>query len=315
MLRKTCAAATEENKTMQQPKFVITVMPDYGFGPYAWQKPASDTSTLVGECIGTAVEGFETIDGTTINASLQSDFANWTAQFEQFAEKPGFDWPAFHCLGLSLSERLKRELGSSYRVSYHKPCEDPEREVNETTEVTSEAPPLDLTATAVRALMLYALAEFQSGHATTIRVTVEGGTFSIADDGRGHPIDKTVEGTSYLKFIYTHFDYPFESGRSAPIQLQGIGMSLVNALCSELALTLRKPDETLQLKFQHGQLCASHRTTVLSAETGITVSAKLSPQLTGTGVDTKQLEVWLLGVAVCHPTLKLFFNGRQLQPP
>lgn len=63
--------------------------------------------------------------------------------------------------------------------------------------------------------MLYALLEFQSGHATTIRVTAQGNTFSIADNGRGHPIDKSVDGTSYLKFIYAHFDYPFESGRSA----------------------------------------------------------------------------------------------------
>lgn len=172
----------------------------------------------------------------------------------------------------------------------------------------------DLTATAVRALMLYSLAEFQSGHATTIRVNAEGGSFSIADDGRGHPLDKTVEGTPYLKFIYTHFDYPFESGRSAPVQLQGIGMSLVNALCSELALTVRKPDETLQLKFQHGQLCASHRTAVQSEVTGITVAAQLHAQWAGQGVATRALEEWLLGVAVCHPTLKLFFNDRQLPP-
>ncbi len=139
MLRKIYAAVTEENNTMQQPKFVITVMADYGFGPYAWQKPASDCSTLVGECIGTAVDGFETDDGTTISASLQADFSNWTAQFEQFAEKPGFDWPAFHRRGLNLSKRLKGELGHSYRVSYHKPCEDPECEVNEYIEVTSDA--------------------------------------------------------------------------------------------------------------------------------------------------------------------------------
>ena len=161
--------------------------------------------------------------------------------------------------------------------------------------------------------MLYSLAEFQSGQATTIRVTVDGAAFSIADDGRGHPLDKAVEGTPYFKFIYTHFDYPFESGRSAPIQLQGIGMSLVNAMCSELALTVRKRDETFQLEFQDGKLSASHRTAVLSEETGITVRAKLNPQLTGTGVDTQQLEEWLLGVSSCHPSLKLFFNGRQLQ--
>jgi len=174
--------------------------------------------------------------------------------------------------------------------------------------------PPDLTAIAVRALMLYALAEFQSGQATTIRVIADGGVFSIADDGRGHPLDKAVEGTPYLKFIYTHFDYPFEAGRSAPVQLQGIGMSLVNALCSELTLTVRKREETLQLEFQNGQLNASERTAVHSEETGITVAARINPELTGASVDTKQLEEWLRGVAVCHPSLKLFFNGRQFQP-
>lgn len=176
-------------------------------------------------------------------------------------------------------------------------------------------PVLDLTATAVRALMLYSLLEFQSGHATTIRVTAEGNTFSITDNGRGHSIDKSVDGTAYLKFIYTHFDYPFESGRSPPIQLQGIGMSLVNAMCSELRLTVRKSDATLQLLFRDGQLCESNRTDVVSAETGITVSAQINPQLQGNGVAADRLEAWLLGVLAASPTLKLFFNGRQLQPP
>ena len=139
MLPKNCAGLTEGNEEMHLPKFLITVMPDYGFGPYAWQKPASDSSTLVGQCIGTAVHGFEADDGTTISASLQADFADWTAQFEQFAEKPEFDWHEFHRVGLNLAKRLKRDLGLSYRVSYHKPCEDPGRANSEYTEVASDA--------------------------------------------------------------------------------------------------------------------------------------------------------------------------------
>jgi len=160
--------------------------------------------------------------------------------------------------------------------------------------------------------MLYSLAEFQSGNATTIRVTADGAAFSIADDGRGHPIDKFVEGTSYLKFIYTHFDYPFEPGRSAPIQLQGIGMSLVNAMCSELTLTVKKRDETLQMWFRDGQLHESKRTAVLSDGTGIAVSETLGSQLRGSAVGTRELEEWLLSVLATGPSLKLFFNGRQL---
>jgi DNA gyrase/topoisomerase IV subunit B len=163
--------------------------------------------------------------------------------------------------------------------------------------------------------MLYSLLEFQSGHATTIRVTALGNSFSIADNGRGHPIDKSVDGTSYLKFIYTHFDYPFETGRSAPIQLQGIGMSLVNAMCNELRLTVKKPDAKLELLFRDGQLCENKRTAEQSDETGITVSAQINPQLQGGGAATDLLEEWLLGVLAVHPSLKLYFNGRQLHSP
>ena len=163
--------------------------------------------------------------------------------------------------------------------------------------------------------MLYALSEFQSGSARTIRVTAKGTAFSVADDGRGHSIDKTVEGTSYLKFIYQHFDYPFESGGAAPIQLQGIGMSLINAMCSELVMIVGKRDDTLQMWFCQGQPHRNERTAVLSEVTGVTISAEIHSQLQSTAVDTVQLEEWLLSLLIPHPTLTLFFNGQQLHAP
>ena len=117
----------------------ITVMPDYGMGPYAWQKPGSDESQYVGICIATATEGFEADDGTKIGAELEAEFNEWTAQFEQFAERPNFDWESFHRNGLNLSRKLKVALGPNYRIVYHKPCEDPDRETNEYTEIASDA--------------------------------------------------------------------------------------------------------------------------------------------------------------------------------
>jgi len=54
---------------------------------------------------------------------------------------------------------------------------------------------------------------------------------------------------------------------------------------------------------------------VVSAETGITVSAKINSQFERRGVATEQLEEWLRGVLAASPSLKLFFNGRQLQAP
>ena len=133
------AVVSSESDVKAGPNFLITVMPDYGMGPYAWQKPATDTSTLIGICVATAVDGFETDEGTAISSDLQAGFADWTALFEQFAEKPDFDWQAFHREGLSLSRRLKQELGSDYRVAYHKPCEDPAREIDEFTEIAGDA--------------------------------------------------------------------------------------------------------------------------------------------------------------------------------
>jgi hypothetical protein len=124
---------------MSQATQLVTIMPDYGFGPYAWEKPATDQSSLIGQCIATAVDGFESEDGTTISDSLQADFAAWTEQFERFAEKPGFDWSAFHRLGMELSHRLKHELGSRYRVVYHKPVEDPNYEIEAYVEVLGDA--------------------------------------------------------------------------------------------------------------------------------------------------------------------------------
>ena len=160
--------------------------------------------------------------------------------------------------------------------------------------------------------MLYSLAEVQAGHATTIKVTADGRSFGISDDGRGHSIARAVEGASYLKFIYTHFDYPFDSASGAPIQLQGIGMSLINAMCSELALTVRNKGEILKLLFRDGRLHQRTQISTTSAETGNAILAKIDPRLQQHDADTELLEVWLLEVLKSSPSLKLFLNGREL---
>ena len=164
----------------------------------------------------------------------------------------------------------------------------------------------------MRALTLYCLAEFQSGHTTIIRITAEGNSFSISDDGRGHAIERAVDGIPYLKFIYTHFDYPFETDQNAPVQLQGIGTSLVNVLCSELMVTVRKRDMTLQLSFRDALPCGSELANVSSDETGIAISGTVSPRFQTSGVHLQQLRQWLLGLLAANPSLKLFFNGHEL---
>lgn len=105
---------------------VITIMPDFGMGPYAWQKDDSDNSTAVGPNIADAVCGFS-YTGYTVSKALEADFATWVTWFEREAlnDPPAMDWEAFHRQGIALARRLKAELGAQVRVVYDVPVEDP----------------------------------------------------------------------------------------------------------------------------------------------------------------------------------------------
>ena len=170
----------------------------------------------------------------------------------------------------------------------------------------------DVTENVVRALVLYALAEFQSGNARTLRVSAEGTAFSVSDDGRGHAIDKTVAGSPYLPFIYTHLEYPFDAREGGPVQLHGIGMSLLNALCSELSVTVRKKTETLCMNYRAGRLHEELRVKNENEATGNTVSGKVSSHLQLAGTSVASIEHWLVGVLAANAGLKMHFNGKEL---
>lgn len=131
----------------------------------------------------------------------------------------------------------------------------------------------------MQTLVLYSLAEHQLGHAKSIRVTVHEYSFSVEDDGRGHAISRSVEGSPYLDFIYCHLDYPFGESEAKPVQLQGLGMSLVNRLCAELIVSVRKTDAALIIRFQNGQRVSHELTDATSAVTGNKVSGTVHPDL------------------------------------
>jgi len=46
----------------------------------------------------------------------------------------------------------------------------------------------------VQALALYSLAEFESGNCKCIDIEVAGHSFAVADDGRGHAIERNIAG-------------------------------------------------------------------------------------------------------------------------
>ena len=169
-----------------------------------------------------------------------------------------------------------------------------------------------VSSAVIRTLVLYSLAEVQLGHARSIRVVASGHSFSVEDDGRGHSIAKTIEGSPYLRFIYTHLDYPFGETESKPVQLQGLGMSLLNSLCAELSVFVQKPNASLRLAFQGGKLVHREYKEV-AGQTGNKVSGVLSTSVEANPFDVQSLQDWFSTVASATPSLSLYFNGQLLQ--
>jgi len=174
---------------------------------------------------------------------------------------------------------------------------------------------LDVTSEIVRALVLYSVAEYQAGHVKTIRVDARDRSFTVADDGRGHAIERTIGGAPYLEFVYTHLAYPFATGQSAPIQLQAIGISLANKFCAELSVTARKPTATLVVSFKNGLHVSEALSNVASEVTGNTISGVVNPQLQSAETDTHALRQWLIRVLAASAGLRVVFNGVELRAP
>src|SRR5690554_6663593 len=99
--------------------------------------------------------------------------------------------------------------------------------------------------------------EALAGHAKQIDVTLhEDGSLSVADDGRGMPVDiHPEEGISGVELIFcklhaggkfSNKNYQFSGG------LHGVGISVVSALSSRLDVTIRRGGQVYEMAFEHG---------------------------------------------------------------
>lgn len=172
----------------------------------------------------------------------------------------------------------------------------------------TEAHSEDITGAIVRALVLYSLAEFQAGHATTIRVHAHGVSFEVSDDGRGHAVDRTVAGLPYMDFVYSHLDFPFAKSAAPPVQLHAIGLSFINTLCSQLVVTVNRQGSSIRRTYRDGHLIGDETLSTGSGETGNAIAGALSSRLQPVAVDEQRLRHWLGSIAAASPGLMLYFN-------
>ncbi len=104
-----------------------------------------------------------------------------------------------------------------------------------------------------------AVDEAMNGFASNITVTLhkDGSSVTIADDGRGIPVDKhPATKKSALEVIFTvlHAGGKFEPGNYKTAGgLHGVGASVVNALSTELRAQVRRDGTLWEMAFRRGQ--------------------------------------------------------------
>jgi DNA gyrase subunit B len=104
-----------------------------------------------------------------------------------------------------------------------------------------------------------AVDEAMNGFASNIVVTLhkEGSSITVADDGRGIPVDKhpsTKKSALEVIFTVLHAGGKFEKGNYKTAGgLHGVGASVVNALSTELVATVRRDGAQWEMTFKRGK--------------------------------------------------------------
>src|SRR5256886_12460119 len=130
-----------------------------------------------------------------------------------------------------------------------------------------------------------AVDEAMNGYASNITVSLHenGSSITIADDGRGIPVDKHPKTKkSALEVIFTvlHAGGKFEHGSYKTAGgLHGVGASVVNALSKELIATVRRDGGQWEMRFRQGKAVSGLKKLGPGRGTGTTVHFRPDPAI------------------------------------
>lgn len=160
------------------------------------------------------------------------------------------------------------------------------------------------------------LDEHLAGHASHLWVDhAPDGTWTVADDGRGIPVDLSPELVEAV-FCRLHAGSVFD-GHSPHVHvgLHGVGLSAVNALSELLVLTVERPSGTWEQIFRRGLPASPLQRLGDSHRRGTTVRFRPDRTIFEGQPLMMEIEARLVELAHLNPGLRIELSGRNLSRP
>jgi DNA gyrase subunit B/topoisomerase-4 subunit B len=161
-------------------------------------------------------------------------------------------------------------------------------------------------------------------HATRVDVTLhkDGKTVTIEDNGRGIPTDihpKHKKSAVELVFTVLHAGGKFDRGKNYAVSggLHGVGASVVNALSSELTVTIKRDGERFEQSYARGVAQGKLKKLGPARGSGTTVEFKPDEHIFGPKLtfDPEVIAERLEAKSYLHSGLVITFKDATQSPP
>lgn len=163
-------------------------------------------------------------------------------------------------------------------------------------------------------LVANVLDQFLAGTATYCEVTVDGFSITVSDDGPGLPFQKPSNhsGLSKAEVFLTQPHFGATAEGHAPhvhVVFNGVGLAVVNALCSDLSVRTRDGQQEWTHAYQAGIAIGAAKVSTSAQPHGTQISAHLDPEIFDHPPDPECLMSTLAEQTHLFPGFKLVFNG------
>ncbi len=160
-------------------------------------------------------------------------------------------------------------------------------------------------------------------HATKVEVTLhrDGKSATVDDNGRGIPIDmmpKLKKSALEVVFTVLHAGGKFDRGKSYAVSggLHGVGASVVNALSSELVVTVKRDGERHEMRFARGEPQGKLKSLGAARGSGTTVKFRPDDDVFGgkLSFDADVIAERLEAKSYLHGGLEIVFHDETKSP-